>query len=629
MIDTQKLLYILPDVAYVAELLPDKRPHHFTIHSFTQINGTFFDENENFIADKIDKLLSKLEKGETYHIVLPDFLFTNTIVSVKETSETKIKEYLKTETLPSINISSQTHELVTVILNQLRGITRVQLAALEKEMLIPLKLAAAAYDLVIAGISPLSWVSKSSVSLEPSITVLQMGGHLYVAEHYIGVDQNSYALADDCASIAETIKTLKGTEPSIQTVYVFSNALVEEKLKELLNKTVPLQQMAASTDGDERMPSYVQGVIEASMRTLSIPDYPVPVFPLDKPTAAEKKAAASLVTAGSTALSDDEDEVSDLPKPQPAPVQEKPAVKMDAVSAEKSTDTSAKTQEEPSEPTTIQTEEKNDPVDTLEESDTEKESTDLEEIEEAEEDELDLPQEKERPAFPDKMVAQEVKPASRVAETAVETAVSVGEERIDLRQFVQAQSDSKEVPRIENSVPTKTPIRHNSGVWPMMKMILIAVGVFLVTVGIGVGIGFAFLKFSAPDQNTPAPVVEVVTSPTPQPTTTPTPTPSTATASATPSKQKQLKMLVVNATKKSGYAGTIKAKIETTKLGTVATGNAKGTYTEGILIYQKNADSAVLSQLEKALGLTLTETEKVGSTEDAQGTYDIVIVLAE
>ena len=39
MLNTQKLLYILPDLAYLAELLPGKKEHTFQVHSFKQYNG--------------------------------------------------------------------------------------------------------------------------------------------------------------------------------------------------------------------------------------------------------------------------------------------------------------------------------------------------------------------------------------------------------------------------------------------------------------------------------------------------------------------------------------------------------------------------------------------------------------
>ena len=58
MLNTKKLLYILPDVAYSAELLPSKKPSTFTISSFRQINGEYMDDNE-FIPENILKLFKQ------------------------------------------------------------------------------------------------------------------------------------------------------------------------------------------------------------------------------------------------------------------------------------------------------------------------------------------------------------------------------------------------------------------------------------------------------------------------------------------------------------------------------------------------------------------------------------------
>jgi len=52
MLNTEKLLYILPDLTYLAELLPGKKEHTYTIQSFKQINGNFLDDNE-FISANI------------------------------------------------------------------------------------------------------------------------------------------------------------------------------------------------------------------------------------------------------------------------------------------------------------------------------------------------------------------------------------------------------------------------------------------------------------------------------------------------------------------------------------------------------------------------------------------------
>lgn len=318
MLNTQKLLYVLPDLAYIAELLPDKKPYTYAIQSFKQVNGEFLNETQ-FIPENIVKLVNKLEEGEEYFLVLPDFLFTNTIVSVKETTDAKIKEGLENDILPKLNLKDDSHLIETVVLNQLKGTTRVQISAIEKSVLSIFKVAIADKDIKIAGVAPLSWVVKSLISLEPSISVLQMGSNLYTAQQYIGVDQATSASVESPENIIETIKTLKGAESSIQTVYLCTNAIVEDKLKDELNKILPLQQMATK-DGDSKIPSYVSEIITSSMRTLNVPDFSVPTFKLTKATAEEKAQFATLLTASGTTTEEENDTTeAELPKPNTVP----------------------------------------------------------------------------------------------------------------------------------------------------------------------------------------------------------------------------------------------------------------------------------------------------------------------
>src|SRR5476651_1912074 len=116
MLNTKKFFYILPDAAYIAEVLPTKKAHTFSIHAFRQINGSFIDENE-FIAENVQKLNRKIEPEE-YQLILPDFLFTNTIIDVNETKEAAVKEYIKEKLLPTLDLSKETHEIDTFILTQ-------------------------------------------------------------------------------------------------------------------------------------------------------------------------------------------------------------------------------------------------------------------------------------------------------------------------------------------------------------------------------------------------------------------------------------------------------------------------------------------------------------------------------
>lgn len=691
MLDTKKLLYILPDVAYLAEGLPAKKPHTFSIHSFTQINGDFLNEDK-LIPENIQKLFGKLETGETYHIILPDFLFTSTIVSIKEKSDAQIKEELETNTFPKIGITRETHLIDSAVLNEVRGTARVQLSAIEKDLLAPIRVATQDHAVTITGISPLSWAIKSLISLEPSISVLQMGGHLYACEHYIGIDQASFAPLDDVVSIAETIKTLKGSEPSIQTVYLLSNPLIEEKLKEALNKTLPIQQMAGAADDEERMPASVKEVIEFSFRTLSISDYPVPIFPLTKASAEEvaEFGAVAVSKVEAKVDADEDNDLADAVLPKPATPIVLPAPKESNVETQKENTPEKAADIEKKEDLKADLDETTAPLtDTKKEGEeTKPETTDAEKMSEktaaagilpavipaaatlvvapnATASAIPTPTAKElenpaEPALAESLTAtppaaSENKPEKieeksdepdkekpikpefilpfRESKSVAETTVTPpkADPDIDLRQFGGAQSKVEplkvieELPKTPASLPT---IKNKSGVQNMLKMIFITLAVFCVTVAVGVGVGLAILKYSGSESGEETPTVAVESTPTPTPVTTATPEPTpVASASATVAPT-NLKVLVVNATTKAGYAGTFKTKIEQSKLGKVTATNAKGKYDGGFVVYMKKQDDAVIAKLEAVTSLKTTFDE-AAKAEDPQGTYDLVLVLAE
>ncbi len=330
MLNTKKLLYILPDAAYIAEVLPTKKAHTFSIHSFRQINGSFIDENE-FIVDNVKKLIHKIDPDE-YHLILPDFLFTNTIVDIKETKESAVKEYLKETLLPSLELTKDTHEIDTFILTQHGGKSKVQLSALEQSLLEPIRQAAAGQQLTITQISPLSWTIKSMISLEPSLSTVQMGEMLYLALHYIGVDQTISFPISETANIIETVKTLKGAEPNIQTMYLLTNEVVEQQIKEQLSGTLPIQQLTNLTDETEGIPSFIKHIILAGARTLDLPELGIPHFSLGEsdqklPTSksvvsaqsakkVQSSAGADLPIIGGETVDELTDLTSSLPMPQ-------------------------------------------------------------------------------------------------------------------------------------------------------------------------------------------------------------------------------------------------------------------------------------------------------------------------
>jgi hypothetical protein len=636
MLNTQKLLYILPDVAYVTELLPAKKPNSFSIQSFRQINGEFMDE-DIFITKNIFKLFSKLDAGE-YHLILPDFLFTNTILNITETNDQKIKTYLNDILLPQLNLSTVTHELQTFVLTEFKGISKVQLSAIEKSLLSPMRVASEKNKVEISGISPLSWTIKSLVSLEPSITVLQIGTQLYTALQYIGVDQATITPVSETDAVAETIKTLRGAEPSIQTVYLLTNDKVEQELKELVSDTLPLQQLTSLKDEDSKMPSYVRQIVESSMRTLSIEDYPVPKFPLGKPSQDELQEFKAVVVE-ETELSDDLDDADhELPP------------KSDDIEDDDDEDAA-------------------DEESKLDEGDTDKEpEADAQEDSLSEKEDLDVDEELPTPSLPVGLVAaasttvlvsEFVKPpivkaeVAEVAATEPEEVMSDSkdveqeepkpiskaevedkEPEIDLAQFASHASSAVVTPHLSTlnekpdeknevvSIKPKKVIKNSSGIGNMLKMVFITLAVFAITVAVGVGAGLTLLSMTSSNDSDPT------TTPTPVESVAPEPSATPEASAAAEIKQEDFSILIVNATTKAGYAGATRAELVEAGYSEVVAANAKGEYEPGMFVLMPEENKDLLAQLIKDSKLELEFAEGY-ETEDTQKQYDAVVVLAE
>ncbi len=634
MLDTKKLLYILPDVAYIAELLPTKKEHSFSVHSFRQINGEFLDD-ENLIPENIEKLFNKIEP-ETYHLVLPDFLFTNTIVEVKETQESKVKNYIKDELLPSLELTKDTHELETFILTQHNNASKVQLTALERSALDPVVTSAREHKVEISGISPLSWTIKSIVSLEPSITLVQIGSMLYLAEHYIGVDQCTTFKVDEVENVGESIKTLKGSQPSIQTIYLLTNELVESKLKELVSSTLPIQQLASFKEDNSQMPSYVKQIIESGLKTLDIPDYPVPQFALPKAPTGLPPVAKVI----------DEDE-ADLPKPEPkaeptkeveetkeaeekAPLPELSGVGTAAAAAALPVVTPTVALPAPS---TIELPATSSSMETV--NDTPTPMVKTEDLDSETDTEIETESE---PLESDLATTEDVDDTDEKATLEPTTTIqSTPEKEPYLGQFAPVSSKPETpvkppMPYKATTVQTSSPpviIKNKSGNGSMVRMIFITLAVFCATVAIGVGIGLGVLSLTNKGGDQPSPVA--TPSPTTQTAASPSPSlaPSPiASASATTADKSKMAILVVNATTTPGYAGTTKSKLEKAGYKPVKAANAKGEYQPGFYVLMKTEDPALVQQLAKDTGLELTFATGY-ATEDPTGANQAVIVLAK
>jgi len=671
MLNTHKLLYILPDVTYVAELLPGKKEHSFGIQAFRQINGEFLNEEEAFIPGNIEKLFSKIDP-ESYRLILPDFLFTNTIIEVKETNETKVKQYIRDELLPKLGLFKETHEIAAFILTQYGSVTKIQLTALEKEVLDAIVISAKNHNIKIEHISPLTWTLKSIISLEPSISVVQIGTMLYTAEHYIGVDQCTISPVSEIENVAETIKTLKGAQPSIQTVYLLTNSLVEERLKELVSSTLPIQQLTVSKDEDSQMPSYVKQIVESGMKTLDITDFSVPSFALPKEASGkplqdrvtedtddssqEAPIVSAVVMSKPQALSvfDDELESTEdesslkidpetLPQPTmpsslavagigtlasvvaSTPAEEVLAVLDTEVVTEKSSpETITTTWTEVSSENSFEAETQAKPaVEPFLAEDLVKEDEELSETTAAHW----------QPAKPqpsgeeDETIAQfashnNLRPYIEEVELIPRSTVDV--ESADL----ETESKPKTVAPAHQPV-SKRPVIKNPGNSHFMHMAFVTFVVFALTVaavgGVGVGIFYLTGRSQTADSTltatpsplaTSAPVVSIAPSASPS-----------ASLSATLNKS-TAKILVVNATTKAGYAGTTTKTLQDAGYKQVTARNARGEYDPGTYVLLTTQDKGVIDTLTKDSALTL-EFAPGKTAEDPTNQYEAVIVLAK
>jgi len=603
MLNTHKLLYILPDLAYIAELLPSKKPNTFTLQSFRQINGQFMDENV-FNTVNIEKLFEKLEPEE-YRLILPDSMFTNTILTVDQTDDKKIADQLIHETLPKLGLTQTTHEIETSVLAQLKGNAKVQVSALEKSLLAPLRIMADKHHVQISSVSPVTWTIKSVVSLEPSVTVLQIGSYLYTALHYIGVDQATLTLTTNVDQVAETIKTLKGTEPNIQTIYLLASGEIEEKLKSLLSNFLPLQQLTNLKDDQAKMPGYVKQIIESGMRTLSIDEYPVPRFKLGPVSAQDQEDLVYQANSFNNESSTNQEtkSMSDLPKPNDAtsdseevnsPVSSSPQVSVESVG------------------------ESNDEIKPTA-SGVKFESTSRTEKELNDEVQLSKSLEK-----------TETQPAQGHTQNRTKPETSAKSD-IDLTRFTSATPladhankqtyKHQPIPAVQQT--SKPSSSKSTGVNTMLRMLFITVAVFFATVAVGVGVGLAILNFTA-SRSTPPETPVVITDDAQNPDETiPTATPTPAEID-----RATLSVLVVNATTKAGYAGTTKAKLESANYKSVVAGNAKGEYEPGVYVLMPEDDAGLVQALSKDSGLELVYAEGY-QTEDSQSQYNAVVVLAE
>ncbi len=597
MLNTHKLLYILPDLAYLSELLPGKKEHSFEVQSFKQYNGKLI-ENGKFITQNLHSLIRKLDEDE-YEFILPDDLFTNTIINVERQTEKEVKEYLKEEVIPSLHISNESHQIQTFILSEYKGTYKVQLSTIQKSLLSPLKTIANSEKVKVNNIFPLSWVIKSLISLEPSLSILQMGENLFMAKHYIGVDEPLVDSVENLDRFVEAIKTLKGTEPSLQTVYLLTDEVVEGKLKELLDGVLPIQQLAAASDDNAKVPGFIEKIITASMRTISIPDFEVPQFGI-------KDVESSTVELV------EESSIDDTAYPESAIFEEEDLSDVEAELPKPGTINEALADNDQE----LENEELLDKNDEIQSDTTDLESEDIEEIEISETSEKQT-------GKVESSLSSELEEENNSKLAIIEK--DDEEDDIDLSMFTSTPPttfEKKEEPVAKTekaSISKKEVLKNNDGTSSFIKVFLIGLGSFLLTVAIGVGIGAGLLKLSQPSQQTEEPQVEWTE---PEQVEEPEPTPKIEVD------RSEYTIRVVNATPKAGYAGQIASVLKEKEYAKVDAKNAVEDYEPGIYLLMNEEVVGLLEVISEDLELEISFVEGA-EAEDPSDEYDAVVVLAE
>jgi hypothetical protein len=597
-----RLLYVLSDLAYIAKLIPGKKAHDFVLSDFRQVNGEFLDENL-LLEKNLAKLFGKLEDG-SYKLILPDFLFTSTIINIELDNEEAVKEHLTKKLLPELGINDQDYYLDTTVLSNYKGFFKVQLTALEKTVVSPLaQILKDHKNIKIDSISPLSWTSKSIISLEPSVAILQMGNHLFLAEHYIGVDQCYSVEVAEGQNFAETVQTLKGAEPSLQTVYLLTNSLVDDSIKEKLKETLPVQQLADLASENESMPSYVRQIIESGAKTFSIPEFLLPQFVLDKNYKAkdsqvEKKDDEDLSNLVKPAVVG----ASVLPTPLVSPIMPKAEVAVENLDDDEGLDEVKKDE-------------------TADKDDVSVENPVKIEVKKSVETETEVSVEATGSKEKLKQVQEADIDFSQFANLALDPSVFNQSKQSAVSSDVT--KDRKGEMNLTD-LPEKKIIRNKDDGSSITKMIFIGFLSFVVTIALGVGIGLAYLQWTnRSESSNPTVEIEPIVTPVVEVTATPTPLPEI--------KKADYKISVVNATTKAGYASTIVTKLKTAEFTSVTASNAKGIYEKGdyLLVKEDNAtNQALLKELEKASELTLTLKTDINK-EDASGAYSAVLVLGQ
>lgn len=630
------LAFLLPSVAYLLELVPAKGTTNFQVQNVREIRGSFCSDGV-WQGENVKKLASKLEAAQ-YTVALPDTVFQQFVFEVEAGSESEAHKKALRHMREAYEIDDAVTFCHLFLLSTHRGKYTFQLVSL------PQKSARLFYDAFsaqsehIKAITPLSWLMKAFVSLEPSLTLAQVGQDVSVARHYIGIDRTFSGATTQPTALAEYLKKQKAEDAQLQTLYLVADDETERMVKKELNKVIPIQQLIADDEAVEGLPASVKFLAEQAARTLSLTELKLPLIKVEEleHTASASDAPEELETISSSTHSSSEapeDDASPMSKASlPAPTLPKPGaapavVPAAAVPPTLSMASESLTESEPeikkSTPAPVLHSESLDldalpstPAPTVEAD----EPDELEEVEDA------APQ----PSFYDKVhtsaqpSAFSPSPAAKaVNEAELATAVSqtLG------KPMGAPASAAHSVGTPSNSHPSsKIIIQNSNDASELLKIIGLTVGVIIVTVIAGLGIGYALLSFSlSPQQIAVEPASSPSASSTPAAQASPSPSPS---PSAEPIAKDKLQILVVNATTTAGKAGKYKTSLEQAGFKNITVGNAKGKYEAGTYFLMKTESTALEAELEKALSVTGT-VQKGVKTEDAAEQKDVVVVIAE
>mgnify|MGYP000411159967 CR=1 FL=1 len=424
----------------------------------------------------------------------------------------------------------------------------------------------------------------------------------------------------DRDKFVESIKTLKGVEPNLQTVYLLTNEVVEDDLKTKLDKILPLQQLAESTKQEAKIPGYLEKIVISSMRTISIPDFEIPQFGLK-----DVEITDTLLTDSSTMIDKTNDLVITGDLMDEAVDIDQEMVKKEA--AEKGFGELPK-------PKTLEPQLETDDTKNLEEKTEEINESESQELEQAESsaasdlkfEDFKVDETQEKP----QVVKEPKKQVSRKNDEVV-VAQDSDSSDIDLSKFVSSGEATAVEPKVEaaqlKQAVKKEVLKNNDGTGSFLKVFLIGLGSFILTVAIGVGIGAGLLKLSQPSTK-PADEPLVEWSESAEEADEADEDTQDSEEVAIELDRSQYSIRVVNATTKAGYAGQVANILEDQGYKVVDAKNAVESYDEGNYVMMNEEFADLIVTLSEDLEMELTYLEGT-EAEDPSQEYDVIVVLAE